>query len=220
MGSILSYCFLCATASLRWISLSDDLECVDEFEVDAEGHRVVVEVLILVADILQGARILAVASVDKAYVLPFVELGIATWTLLFHGFFKSESILIHREHTCVAHRLVEHFGLLHHELQLDVADGLSIHKKFASSFSDSTSLSGGYQRMTMRNYGDVRGEKKKESFGSFLSFWVVIINGLAFVTQSGMKCSEESRVHPQRYLYQINSSMDSFIFFGGISPNF
>ena len=72
----------------------------------------------------------------------------------------------------------------------------------------------------MRNYGDAGREKKKENHAKFLSFWVLIINELLFVTQSGMKCIEESRVHPRGYLYQINSSMESFIFLGGISPNF
>ena len=114
--------------------LSDDLECVDEFQIDAEGHGVVVEVLVVIADVLQGARILAVTSVDEAHVIAFVQLGIATRAFLLHGFFESESVAVLREHTGVAHRLVEHFLLLHHELQLDVVDDLLVHKEIRILF--------------------------------------------------------------------------------------
>lgn len=103
------------------------MECVNEFQIDAEGHVVVVEVLVVRTDALQGTCILAVASVHKAHVIAFVELGVASGALLLHSFFESESVAVFREYTGVAHRLVEHFGLLHHELQLDVADGLSVH---------------------------------------------------------------------------------------------
>ena len=50
-------------------NLSDDLECVNEFEVDTESHVVVVEVLVRGSNVLQGAGILSVASVDEADVL-------------------------------------------------------------------------------------------------------------------------------------------------------
>ena len=95
--------------------LSDDLECVNEFEVDAEGHVVVVEVLVRGGDVLQGAGILSVASVDEAHVIAFVKLGIAAWAFLLDSFFETESVAVFREYAGVAHRLVEHFGLLHHE---------------------------------------------------------------------------------------------------------
>ena len=109
------------------ISLSDDLECVDEFQIDTEGHRVVVEVLVVRADTLQGTCILTVASMDEAHVIAFVKLGIAAWAFLLDSFFETESVAVFREYAGVAHRLVEHFGLLHHELQVDVVDSLSVH---------------------------------------------------------------------------------------------
>ena len=110
--------------------LSDDLECVNEFQIDAEGHGVVVEVLVVIAEVLQGARILAVTSVDEAHVIAFVELGIATRAFLLHGLFKFVFVPILRQYTSKAHRLVHHFGLLlHHELQVDVVDSLLVHKE-------------------------------------------------------------------------------------------
>ena len=59
----------------------------------------------------------------------------------------------------------------------------------------------------MRNYGDVGREKKKENYAKFLSFWVLIINGLVFVTQSGTKCSEES------FLFTLNDNKRKFTCF-------
>ena len=108
---------------------SDNLKCVDEFEIDAECHIVMVEagVFVLGADVLQGTRIPVVAAVDEAHVLAFVKLGIATGAFLLHGLFESVLILILRQYACEAHRLVDYFGLLHHELQGDVVDGLFVH---------------------------------------------------------------------------------------------
>ena len=109
--------------------LSDDLECINQFQVDLESHIVVVVVLVLGADVLQGAGILAVAAVHQADVIAFVELGVATGALLFDGFFETESFAVSREHTGVAHRWVDDYlWLLHHELQRDVVDGLLVHK--------------------------------------------------------------------------------------------
>ena len=147
---------------------SDNLKCVDEFEVDAECHIVMVEarVFVLGADVLQGTRIPVVAAVDEAHVLAFVKLGIATGAFLLHGLFESVLVLILRQYACEAHRLVDYFGLLHHELQGDVVDGLLVH----------TDIS--FIGFTMQTYADVRGEKKKESFGNFLSFSRLVIRGL------------------------------------------
>ena len=109
--------------------LSDDLEGINQFQVDFEGHIVVVVVRALWANALQGAGILAVAPMDEADVLAVVELGVATGALDFDGFFKSESVAIFREYAGVAHRWVDDYlRLLHHELQRDVVDGLLVHK--------------------------------------------------------------------------------------------
>ncbi len=111
------------------------MECVNQFEVDAEGHGMMVEVLVVRADVLQCTRILVVAPVHEAHVLAFVELGIATGTLLLDGFFETESILIHREYSCMAYRLVGYCCLLlHYELQGDVVDGLLEHNEIRILF--------------------------------------------------------------------------------------
>ena len=109
-------------------SLANDLEGINQFQVDFEGHIVVVVVLALWANALQGAGILAVAPMDEADVLAVVELGVATGALDLDGFFKSESVAIFREYAGVAHRWVDDYlRLLHHELQRDVVDGLLVH---------------------------------------------------------------------------------------------
>jgi hypothetical protein len=137
--------------------LSDDLECVNEFKVDAEGHVMVVEVLARGGDVLQGAGILAIASVHEADVLSFVEFGIATGALDFDSFFETESFTVLREHTGMANRLVDNYlRSLHHELQRDVVDGLLVHMAIVF-------------KITMQMYGDGKGEKKKESSWNFLS---------------------------------------------------
>ena len=101
----------------------------------------VVESLSLGGDALQGARILVVATVYQAHVLAFVQFGVSARSFLLGGLFESEFVLILREYAGKAHGLVGHLGLLHHELQGDVVDGLLVH--IAIVF-----------KITMQMYGD------------------------------------------------------------------
>jgi hypothetical protein len=134
------------------------LECINQFQVDFEGHIVVVVVLSTRMYVFQGARILVVASVYQAHVLPLVQLGVTAWTLYFYGFFETEPFVVSREYACVAScRLVSYLRSLHHELQRDVVDSLFVHNAFVF-------------KIMMQTYGYAGGEKKKESWGSFLSF--------------------------------------------------
>ena len=107
--------------------LSDDLECVNQFQVDTEGHIVVVESFFLRSDVLEGAGILVVMAVHEAHVLALVEFGISSRSAALHAFFETVSVLIHRKDAGVAHRAVLYFGLLHHELQGNVVDRLFVH---------------------------------------------------------------------------------------------
>ena len=96
------------------------MECVNQFQVDAESHGVVVEILLVATDALQGAGILSVVTVDKAHILSFVEFGIASRAFLLHGFFKTESVLKWLEYSGMALGLFCRFEMLHHELQRNV----------------------------------------------------------------------------------------------------
>ena len=106
---------------------SDNLECVNQFQVDAGGRVVVVESFSLGGDALQGTRILVVATVYQAHVLAFVQLGVSAWSFLLDGLFESEFVLILREYAGKAHGLVGHLGLLHHELQGGIFNIYLIH---------------------------------------------------------------------------------------------
>ena len=64
---------------------------------------------------------------NEADVLSRIEFGVASWAFDFGGLLESVFVLVFREYSGEAHRLVGYLGLLHHELQRDVVDGLLVH---------------------------------------------------------------------------------------------